>query len=198
MKNYLENKHVNASFAIHQNYTKNAFDKTLALGFGIGCDNLFQTTFKKEVHSDLVGERSVLMGAIQGAFKAQYDVLREKGHTPSEAYNETVEEALTTLYPLISDKGMDWMFANCSTTAQREALDWAPKYYDAVKPVIEECYQHVVDGIETTNVINANQDNNYREKLEKELELMKNQEIWEAFRSLRSLRPDEQEKSNNI
>ena len=140
-QNYLNNKHVNASFAIHQNYTNNAFDKTLALGFGIGCDNLFQTTFKKEVHSDLVGERSVLMGAIQGAFKAQYDVLREKGHSPSEAYNETVEEALTTLYPLISDKGMDWMFANCSTTAQRGALDWAPRYYDAVKPVIEQCYQ---------------------------------------------------------
>ena len=189
--NYLNNKHVNASYAIHQNYSNNAFDRTLALGFGIGCDNLFQTTFKKEVHSDLVGERSVLMGAIQGAFKAQYDVLREKGHSPSEAYNETVEEALTTLYPLISDKGMDWMFENCSTTAQRGALDWAPRYYDAVKPVIEQCYQDVVDGKETENVIKANQDSNYREKLNKELDEMKNQEIWEAFRHLRPLRPVE-------
>src|SRR5690348_17700268 len=37
--------------------------------------------------------RSVLMGAIYGLWLAQYEVLREHGHSPSEAFNETVEEA---------------------------------------------------------------------------------------------------------
>lgn len=45
------------------------------------------------VYSDLYGERGVLMGGIQGMFLAQYQVLRENGHSPSEAFNETVEEA---------------------------------------------------------------------------------------------------------
>lgn len=188
-QNYLNNDHVNASWAVHQNYSGNACNTALAMGFAIGCDNLFETTFDKETTSDLVGERSVLMGMIQGAFKAQYDLLREKGHSPSEAYNETVEEALRTLYPLVSDKGMDWMYENCSTTAQRGAIDWAPRYYDAIKPVIEQCYQEVESGKEADIVIKANSSDNYREKLTKELCEIKDQEIWQAYRVLRQFRP---------
>ena len=155
-RNFLEGKHVNASWAVHQDSTGNAEETCLALGFGIGCNNLFETTFKKEVYSDLVGERSVLMGMMQGAFLAQYDVLREKGHSPAEAYNETVEEALQTLYPLIAENGMAWMYSNCSTTAQRGALDWAPEYYNAIKPVIERCYESVESGNEADLAVNAN------------------------------------------
>ena len=180
---------INASYAVHQNYTGEAEDKCLALAFGIGCGHAFKTDFKKEVYSDLTGERSVLMGLIQGAFSAQYKVLREKGHSPSEAYNETVEEALESLFPLISEKGMDWLYANCSTTAQRGALDWAPKFEKVLKPVIEECYNKVKDGTEADIVIKANSDKNYREKLDYELKQMANQELWEVARYLRELRP---------
>mmetsp|Transcript_16002 Transcript_16002/g.19611 ORF Transcript_16002/g.19611 Transcript_16002/m.19611 type:complete len:141 (+) Transcript_16002:3-425(+) len=128
------------------------------------------------------------MGLIQGAFKAQYDILRERGHSPSEAFNETVEEALISLYPLINENGMDWMYRNCSTTAQRGALDWCTKFENALKPVINECYDSVLNGTETRNTINANKDKDYRTKLEKELSLMDDQEIWKVGKILRQMR----------
>ena len=186
---FINGSGINASYAIHQDYTGKAFDKCMALAFGIGCGHAFETTFEKEVMSDLTGERSVLMGLIQGAFAAQYKVLRDNGHSPSEAYNETVEEALVSLYPLISEKGMDWLYANCSTTAQRGALDWAPRFEKVLKPVIEDCYKDVVNGKEVSRVIECNSDENYREKLNKELDDMANQELWHVAKILRELRP---------
>ena len=180
---------INVSYAVHQNYTGHAEEKCLALAFGIGCGHAFKTNFRNEVFSDLTGERSVLMGLIQGAFSAQYKVLRENGHSPSEAYNETVEEALESLFPLISEKGMDWLYANCSTTAQRGALDWAPRFEKVLKPVIEDCYNKVESGVEADIVIKSNSDINYRENLNLELTEMANQELWQVARHLRKLRP---------
>ena len=185
---FLKEERINCSFAIEQDYTGKARDNTLALGFGIGGNNLFETTFQKEVYSDLTGERCVLMGLIQGAFKAQYDVLREQGHSPSEAFNETVEEALISLYPMVNEHGMDWMFENCSTTAQRGALDWSQKFYDVLKPEIQNCYQSVVSGEETKVVIEANSNKDYRKKLLKELDEINDQEIWKVGKLLRQLR----------
>ena len=186
---FLNGSGINASFAIHQDHSGKAKENTLALAFAIGCGHAFETTFEKEVYSDLTGERCVLMGLIQGAFLAQYNVLREKGHSPSEAYNETVEEALESLFPLISAQGMDWLYANCSTTAQRGALDWAPKFEEVLKPVIEDCYNKVLDGSEADIVIKANSTSDYREKLNKELEEVDSQELWQAAKVLRNLRP---------
>ena len=180
---------INVSYAIHQKYNDSVKYKTLSLAFGIGCGHAFETTFKNEVYSDLTGERCVLMGLIQGAFKAQYEVLRENGHSPSEAYNETVEEALESLFPLISEQGMDWLYANCSTTAQRGALDWAPRFEKVLKPVIKECYEDVVSGKEAQRVLDTNSDVNYRRKLNQELYAMNKQELWQIASKLRNLRP---------
>ena len=105
------------------------------------------------------------MGLIQGAFLAQYEVLRENGHSPSEAYNATIEAGLQSLYPLVSEKGMDWMYSNCSTTAQRGALDWAPKFRDVLKPVIQDCYSKVVSGEEAKIAISSNSKPDYRKQL---------------------------------
>jgi len=187
-RKFLEKSGINSSFAIFQNATGNALDRILALTFGIGTLNAFETTFEAEVYSDLTGERSCLMGLIQGAFKAQYDVLRANGHSPSEAFNETVEEALVSLYPLVNENGMDWMYRNCSTTAQRGALDWSKKFEKAVKPVIEECYASVKSGKEAEITIAANKSSDYREKLEAELKEMDEQEIWQVGKILRELR----------
>ncbi len=187
---FLEGRGINSSYAIHQDYTGNARDLAIATAFAIGSGHLFETTFEKEVHSDLTGERCVLMGLIQGAFLAQYEVLRENGHSPSEAYNETIEEGLQSLYPLVSEKGMDWMYSNCSTTAQRGALDWAPKFKNVLKPVIEECYSKVVSGEEAKIAISSNSKSDYRKQLEIELEEINNQEMWLAGKKLRPLRPE--------
>src|SRR3981189_3040262 len=164
---FLEGKGINASYAIHQDATGKALDRCLATGIAIGSGYMFETTFQKEVFSDLTGERGVLMGAIYGLWLAQYETLREHGHSPSEAFNETVEEATQSLYPLIAENGMDWMYANCSTTAQRGALDWFKRFRDAAKPVLEKLYQSVESGTETKRVLDSNSRRDYREQLEK-------------------------------
>ncbi|MDH4247738.1 MAG: ketol-acid reductoisomerase [Deltaproteobacteria bacterium] len=180
---------INSSYAVHQDYTGRAKERCLATAFAVGSAHVFETTFEREVYSDLTGERSVLMGMIEGAFRAQFNVLRRNGHSPSEAFNETVEEALMSLYPLINERGMDWMYANCSATAQRGALDWAPKFQAAIEPVIEQVYKRVKDGTETRIAIETNSRPDYREQLEKELREIDQSELWTAGRALRPLRP---------
>jgi ketol-acid reductoisomerase len=194
---FLAGKGINSSYAVYQDYSKKAKDKAQALGVAIGSGYLYETTFEKEVLSDLTGERGVLMGAIQGLFQAQYEVLRSKGHSPSEAFNETVEEATQSLYPLIGEKGMDWMYANCSTTAQRGALDWWRRFYDASKPVFEQLYESVKSGKETERVLTANSQPGYKEKLAQELKELADSEMWTAGRTVRSLRPERQGKPEN-
>lgn len=189
---FVAGKGLNSSFAVHQDASGRARDRVMALGIGIGSGYLFETNFKKEVYSDLTGERGSLMGAIQGLFAAQYDLLRKKGHSPSEAFNETVEEATQSLYPLIAENGMDWMYANCSTTAQRGALDWWKKFRDAVTPVFEEIYESVASGNETRITIAANKKSDYRQSLEKELKELSGSEIWRTGEAVRKLRPRNQ------
>src|SRR5438105_7980960 len=195
-RHFLEGKGINASFAIHQDATGKARDRCLACGIAIGSGYLFEATFHKEVVSDLTGERGVLMGAIYGLWLAQYEVLREHGHSPSEAFNETVEEATQSLYPLIAENGMDWMYANCSTTAQRGALDWFKRFRDASKPVFEELYQKVARGDESRRVLEANSRKDYREQLEKELKAVADSEMWQAGAVVRSLRPERASKGS--
>jgi ketol-acid reductoisomerase len=192
---FLEGKGINASYAVHQDATGRALDRCLACGIAIGSGYLFETTFQKEVFSDLTGERGVLMGAIYGLWLAQYEVLRAHGHSPSEAFNETVEEATQSLYPLIAENGMDWMYANCSATAQRGALDWFQRFRDAAKPVFEELYRRVAEGAETRRVLEANSRPDYREQLEKELKAIADSEMWQAGTVVRSLRPERAAKS---
>lgn len=187
---FLEGRGLNSSYAVYQDATGNALDRTLAFGIGIGSGYLFETTFKREVYSDLTGERGSLMGAIQGLLLAQYEVLRENGHTPSEAFNETVEELTQSLMPLFAKKGMDWMYANCSTTAQRGALDWMGPFHDAIKPVMQKLYESVKTGNEAQISIDSNSQPDYRVKLEKELKDLRESEMWRTAETVRLLRPE--------
>ena len=187
---FLQGRGLNSSYAVFQDATGRALDRCIALGIGVGSGYLFETTFKREVYSDLTGERGSLMGAIQGLLLAQYEVLRENGHTPSEAFNETVEELTQSLMPLFAAKGMDWMYANCSTTAQRGALDWMGPFHDAIKPVMEKLYESVATGNEAQISIDSNSKPDYREKLNKELEAIHNSEMWRTGETVRKLRPE--------
>lgn len=189
---FLQGRGLNSSYAIHQDATGHAFERVIALGIAIGSGYLFETNFRKEVYSDLTGERGTLMGAIQGIFAAQYAVLRERGHSPSEAFNETVEELTQSLMPLVAENGMDWMYANCSTTAQRGALDWWKKFRDATQPVFAELYESVATGKEAARSIASNSQPDYREKLEVELRELRESEMWQAGQTVRSLRPENQ------
>ena len=187
---FLEGRGLNSSYAVYQDYTGHALERTLALGIGIGSGYLFETTFQREATSDLTGERGSLMGAIQGLLLAQYEVLRENGHSPSEAFNETVEELTQSLMPLFAAKGMDWMYANCSTTAQRGALDWMGPFHDACKPVVEKLYASVKCGNEAQISIDANSKPDYRAGLEKELAALRDSEMWQTAVTVRKLRPE--------
>ncbi len=193
-RHFLEGRGINASYAVFQDFTGHARQRVHALGIAIGSGHLFKTTFEEEVYSDLTGERGVLMGAIYGLWLAQYEVLRKRGHSPLEAFNETVEEATQSLYPLIGERGMDWMYANCSSTAQRGALDWFKAFRDASKPVFERLYRSVASGKETARVLSANSRPNYRTQLDAELKKVRDSEMWRAGAIVRSLRPERQGK----
>jgi len=190
-RNFLSGAGINSSYAVDQDFTGRAEERVLAIGIAIGSGYLFQTTFKHEVYSDLTGERGILMGALAGVMEAQYDELRRRGHSPSEAFNETVEELTQSLIRLVDENGMEWMYANCSSTAQRGALDWAPRFKKAVAPVFKELYQRVKDGDETRRVIKSLGRPDYQERLHKELTALGSKEIWQAGRAVRALRPKE-------
>ena len=189
-KMFLEGRGINSSYAIFRDATGKAYERVIALGIGVGSGYLFETDFRREVFSDLTGERGTLMGAIQGLLLAQYEVLRENGHTPSEAFNETVEELTQSLMPLFAEKGMDWMYANCSTTAQRGALDWMGPFHDATKPVFEKLYREVANGNEAQHSIDSNSQPDYRKKLEAELKTLRESEMWQTGAVVRKLRPE--------
>jgi len=189
-KNFLSGSGINSSYAVHQDYTGRAEERALAIGIAIGSGYLFPTTFEKEVHSDLTGERGVLMGALAGIMEAQYDVLRKNGHSPSEAFNETVEELTQSLIRLVAENGMDWMYANCSTTAQRGALNWKGNFRDAVAPVFDDLYRSVITGEETRITLEANSAPDYKERLDEELRQIHESEMWRAGAAVRSLRPE--------
>ncbi len=195
-RNFLSGEGINASFAVFQDATGRARERCIALGIGIGSGYLFPTTFEKEVYSDLVGERGILMGALAGVMEAQYDTLRAHGHSPSEAFNETVEELTESLIRLVSENGMDWMYANCSSTAQRGALDWKPRFKEAVMPVFKELYEKVASGEETRRVISTGSKPDYKVQLGKELAEMANSEMWRAGKATRALRPAEKSKGD--
>jgi ketol-acid reductoisomerase len=186
---FLKGEGINSSIAVFQDATGRAKDKAIALGIGVGSGYLFETDFQKEVYSDLTGERGILMGALAGLFEAQYNVLRKNGHSPSEAFNETVEELTQSLIPLVAENGMDWMFANTSVTAQRGALDWKGKFRDATTPVFENLYDEVSSGREANRVISEGSKTDYRQKLEVELKEIRESELWQAGAAVRKLRP---------
>ena len=186
---FLAGQGLNSSYAIFQDASGNALNKVVAMGIGVGSGYLFETDFRKEVYSDLTGERGILMGALAGMFEAQYQVLRENGHSPSEAFNETVEELTQSLMPLVAENGMDWMYANTSTTAQRGALDWKGKFREAALPVFRDLYDSVSSGKEAQRVIAEGSKPDYRERLNKELEEVRNSELWLAGSDVRKLRP---------
>ena len=192
--NFLDGSGINSSYAVFQDATGRAKERALALGIAIGSGYLFPTTFEKEVHSDLTGERGVLMGCLAGVMEAQYNLLRKHGHTPSEAFNETVEELTQSLIRLVAENGMDWMYANCSTTAQRGALDWAPRFREAVVPVFDELYESVVSGKETHRTLECNSAPDYREKLNQELKVIHDSEMWRTGAAVRALRPENRKK----
>ncbi|NCO34436.1 MAG: ketol-acid reductoisomerase [Armatimonadetes bacterium CG2_30_59_28] len=193
-RNFLSGSGINSSFAVHQDFTQRAEERCMAVGIGVGSAYLFPTTFEHEVFSDLTGERGVLMGALAGIMEAQYQVLRKKGHSPSEAFNETVEELTESLIRLVSENGMDWMYANCSATAQRGALDWKPKFKKAVLPLFEDLYERVKDGTETRRVLTVCGKPDYQERLTKELAEIGNSEMWLAGKATRDLRPKDKAK----
>lgn len=196
-RNFLEGSGINSSYAVFQDASGDAKGKVLAMGIAIGSGFLFPTTFENEVFSDLTGERGILVGALTGVMEAQYETLRKHGHTPSEAFNETVEELTQSLIKLVSEKGMDWMYANISTTAQRGALDWKGKFRKAVIPLFDKLYQRVADGTEAQRVLEKNSQPNYREGLEKELKKMRDSEMWQAGKKVRELRPENWKKATN-
>ena len=73
-----------------------AKDRVVALGIAVGSGYLFETDFQKRSFLRPYRRKRNVDGSYPRDFAAQYEVLRANGHSPSEAFNETVEE-LTSL-----------------------------------------------------------------------------------------------------
>jgi ketol-acid reductoisomerase len=174
-RNFLSGAGINSSYAVEQDATGRALKRCLALGIAVGSGYLFPTTFKQEVYSDLTGERGVLMGALAGIMEAQYEVLRKNGHSPSESFNETVEELTQSLIRLVDEKG----------------LDWKPRFRKAVLPLFRRLYLRVKRGVETRRVIQSCGRAGYQKQLARELNAMGGSEMWRAGAAVRALRPRE-------
>ena len=129
--NFLDGSGINSSFAVDQDSTGRARERTLALGIAIGSGYLFPTTFQNEVYSDLTGERGVLMGALAGVMEAQYQRPAQARPLPQRSLQRNRRRTDPEPDPPGGQNGMDWMYANCTTTAQRGALDWR---HDSAKP----------------------------------------------------------------
>jgi len=194
-RNFLSGAGINSSFAVGQDYTGRAKERCLAIGIGIGSGYLFPTTFQHEVYSDLTGERGVLMGCLAGVMEAQYGTFRKHGHSPSEAFNETVEELTQSLIRLVDENGMDWMYSNCSATAQRGALDWKPRFRNAVLPLFERLYRSVKSGKETARVLSTCSGKDYQKRLARELNAIRDSEMWRAGAAVRALRPKQKSRA---
>jgi ketol-acid reductoisomerase len=194
-RNFLNGAGINSSFAVAQDATGKALELTLAIGIAVGSGYLFPTTFVNEVTSDLVGERGILMGALAGVMEAQYYTLRANGHTPSEAFNETCEELTQSLARLVDENGMDWMYSNCSQTAQHGALKWRPLFRKATEPVFKKLYKSVKNMTEAKEVIRDTGRPDYKEFMAAKLQDMHDSEMWKAGAAVRSLRPHEGKKA---
>jgi ketol-acid reductoisomerase len=57
---FKEGRGINSSIAVWQDVTGKAKERAIALGVGIGSGYMYETTFQKEVYSDLYGERGVV------------------------------------------------------------------------------------------------------------------------------------------
>jgi len=193
-RNFVDGSGINSSFAVFQDATGRALERAKAMGIAIGSGYLFPTTFEKETYSDLTGERGTLMGALAGIIEAQYSTLREHGHSPSEAFNETVEELTQSLIRLVDENGMDWMYNNCSETARIGALRWKERFRLATKPVFDSLYELTAAGEESHIVLERSKEANFKQKLADELNAMGNSELWRAGATVRSLRPKQSNK----
>jgi len=195
-RNFLNGAGINSSYAVAQDATGNALELTIAIGIAVGSGYLFPTTFENEVTSDLVGERGILMGALCGVMEAQYYTLRANGHSPSEAFNETCEELTQSLARLVDENGMDWMYSNCSQTAQHGALKWRPFFRKATEPVFKKLYKSVKSMTEAKEVIRDTGRPDYKEFMTAKLQAMHDSEMWKAGEAVRALRPHEKAKAN--
>ena len=81
------------------------------------------------------------------------------------------------------------MYANCSATAQRGALDWKPRFRDATLPVFKELYNRVKSGEETRVVLEKTGHTHYKAQLTAELKELRESEMWQAGEQVRKLRP---------
>ena len=192
---FLEGRGVNSSYAVGQDSTGRALERTLATGMAIGSGFLFETTFEDEVVSDLTGERGVLLGAVYGLWQGAYNVLRQDNFSPEDAALHTVEISTQTISKIIGEKGGDGLLRDL----QDLRPDLVPYFlggfrsaYERSRPVFVDLYEKVESGVEARRVLEANSKPDYRETLNRELAQIADSEFgWAAtdVRQIRDIKP---------
>ncbi|WP_427888826.1 ketol-acid reductoisomerase [Kribbella sp. GL6] len=146
---------INASIAVHADPDGHAWDRALAWSVALGSPYTFATTLSAEYHSDIVGERAILLGAVHGLVEALYRYFRIDGAEPVTAYERSTEAITGPIARTISNDGIA---AVRSASGDEELFDRAySAAYGPARDLVAEIYDEVADGTELRSVILAEQ-----------------------------------------
>ena len=116
---FTENVGVPALFAVHQDASGRAEQRTLSYAAAIGCTRagVLRTSFREETETDLFGEQAVLCGGVTRLISAGFETLVEAGYQPEIAYFECLHE-MKLIVDLLNQGGLSYMRYSVSDTAE--------------------------------------------------------------------------------
>ncbi|GAA3142418.1 hypothetical protein GCM10010530_72740 [Kribbella aluminosa] len=146
---------INASVAVHADPDGRAWDRALAWSIALGSPYTFATTLAAEYHSDIVGERAILLGAVHGLVEALYRYFRIDGADPVTAYERSTEAITGPIARTISNDGL---VAVRAASGDEDLFDRAYcATYGPARDLVAEIYDEVADGTELRSVVLAEQ-----------------------------------------
>lgn len=146
---------INASFAVHQDYTGRATEVALGWSIALGSPFTFRTTLESEYKSDIYGERCVILGAVHGIVESLFRRYEAQGMSEEDAFMNSVESITGPINSIISKKGMKALYEGLDAEGKETFMK---AYSAAFKPSMDICYEIYEDvacGNEIKSVVNA-------------------------------------------
>jgi ketol-acid reductoisomerase len=155
---YAAGQGVPCLFAVHQDATGRARERTMAYARGIGGTRagVLETTFKEETETDLFGEQAVLCGGVSSLVKTGFETLVESGYQPELAYFEVMHE-LKLIVDLMYQGGLNYMRYSVSDTAEFGDYVSGPRIInEQVRETMRQVLREIQDGTFARNWIAEN------------------------------------------
>ncbi|GAA2833433.1 hypothetical protein ABT362_60505 [Nonomuraea rubra] len=178
---------INASFAVHADHSGRATDLALGWSVALGSPYTFRTTLAGEYHSDIAGERAILLGAVHGLVEALYGHYRLAGDDPATAYERSCETLTGPIRQTISRSGLTAVrdqLGDRLGPGGRDTFDRAyTAAYGPARELVAEIYDEVADGTELRSVILAE-----RRLADRPMSRISGSPMWAAGRTVRDRR----------